>query len=102
LRQILFSFPGAELAESPFQKALDYIYSFVDFERQGPGVQHRWELKRIEALLKRLGNPQLKARFEKMQFIVSYKSPTEQKKMVSEEYERAVRIADKVGLRKKD
>jgi tripartite-type tricarboxylate transporter receptor subunit TctC len=55
----------------------------------------------VTSVEKAIKHPQLKARFEKMQFIVSYKSPAEQKKMVSEEYERAVQIADKVGLRKK-
>jgi dihydrofolate synthase/folylpolyglutamate synthase len=40
---------------------MDYIYTFVDYERQGPTVRH-WDLKRIYALLERLGNPNLKTK----------------------------------------
>ena len=56
----------------------------------------------VPAVEKAIKNPGLKARFEKMQFIVSYKSPAEMKKMINEEYERSVQIADKAGLRKKN
>ena len=45
-------------------------------------------------------NPELKAKIEKMQFVVNYKSPAEMKKMVREEYERALAIAKKAGLSK--
>jgi hypothetical protein len=36
-----------------------------------------------------------------MDFVVQYKSPAEQKKLAAEEYEKAVAIAIKVGLRSK-
>jgi dihydrofolate synthase/folylpolyglutamate synthase len=48
--------------DSSFQQALDYIYSFIDYERQGPRVRQTWDLRRVEALLKPLGNPHLKAK----------------------------------------
>jgi len=46
-------------------------------------------------------NPELKAKVEKMDFVVQYKSPAEQKKLAADEYEKAVAIAIKVGLRSK-
>lgn len=49
--------------DSSFQQALDYIYSFIDYERQtGPRIKQTWDLRRVEALLNRLGNPHLKAK----------------------------------------
>ncbi len=48
------------MIDSPFQQALDYIYSFIDYERQGPRVRQTWDLRRVEALLEMLGNPHLK------------------------------------------
>jgi dihydrofolate synthase/folylpolyglutamate synthase len=51
------------LVDSPFQQALDFIYSFIDYERQpGPRVRHTWDLKRVEVLLNRLDNPHLKSK----------------------------------------
>jgi dihydrofolate synthase/folylpolyglutamate synthase len=50
------------LIDSPFQQALDYIYSFIDYERQGPRVRQTWDLRRVEDLLNRLGNPHLKSK----------------------------------------
>ncbi len=41
-----------------YQKALDYVLSFADFERwPGAGYAERWDLDRMEELLKRLGSP---------------------------------------------
>ena len=49
--------------DSPFQEALDFIYSFIDYERQrDPHVKTNWDLRRVELLLRRLGNPHLKAK----------------------------------------
>ncbi len=50
------------MVDSPFQQALDYIYSFIDYERQGPRVRQTWDLRRVDALLARLGNPHLKSK----------------------------------------
>jgi dihydrofolate synthase/folylpolyglutamate synthase len=50
------------LIDSPFQQALDYIYSFIDYERQGPRVRQTWDIRRVEALLEMLGNPHLKSK----------------------------------------
>ncbi len=44
-------------------QALDFIYSFVDYERQrDPGITPDWDLRRVDALLGRLGNPHLKSK----------------------------------------
>jgi len=46
-----------------YQQALDYIYSFIDYEREpGPRGPARYDLRRVDELLARLGNPHLKAR----------------------------------------
>jgi tripartite-type tricarboxylate transporter receptor subunit TctC len=54
----------------------------------------------VPAIEKVVRNPELKAKIEKMGFIVNYKSPPELKKLMVEDYERALEIAVKVGLRK--
>ncbi len=54
----------------------------------------------VPAIEKVIKHPEFKSRFEKMQYVVQYKSPSEMKKMVAEEYERAAEVAKKVGLQK--
>jgi tripartite-type tricarboxylate transporter receptor subunit TctC len=54
----------------------------------------------VPAVEKVVKNPELKAKIDKMGFIVNYKSPVELKKLMVEDYERAMEIAVKVGLRK--
>lgn len=45
------------------QQALDYIYSFVDYEKEPrPRDAVHYDLRRMDELLARLGNPHLKAR----------------------------------------
>jgi tripartite-type tricarboxylate transporter receptor subunit TctC len=55
----------------------------------------------VPAIEKAVKNPELKVRIEKMEFVVHYKSPAELKKYVTEEHERMLAIAKKVGLRSK-
>ncbi|MGB5933705.1 MAG: Mur ligase family protein, partial [Anaerolineae bacterium] len=40
-----------------YQEALDYIYSFIDYERTSLEGPHRFDLSRITALLELLGQP---------------------------------------------
>lgn len=49
--------------DARYQEALDYVYSFVDSERQ-PGVRDasHYDLRRMDELLVRLGNPHLKSK----------------------------------------
>ena len=51
------------MVDSPFQQAMDFIYSFIDYERhRDPHVKNTWDLRRVEMLLDRLGNPHLKSK----------------------------------------
>ena len=56
------TFSRRNLTDS-LDQALDYIYSFIDYERQRDAhVTPNWDLRRVEALLGRLGNPHLKSK----------------------------------------
>ena len=51
------------MADSPLDQALDFIYSLIDYEKQrNSRVKTDWDLRRVEALLARLGNPHLKSK----------------------------------------
>ena len=51
------------MPDSPLDLALDFIYSFIDYEKQrDPHIKTVWDLRRVDALLARLGNPHLKAK----------------------------------------
>jgi len=60
------------------------------------------EVKKVlmPAVEKAIKNPELKAKIEKMQFVVHYESPIELKSRTAEEYEEALAIAQKIGLGK--
>ena len=50
------------MTASPYQQALDYLYSFVDYETMHqPRDSVSYDLRRMYQLLDRLGNPQQKA-----------------------------------------
>lgn len=49
--------------DTAYQQALDYIYSFIDYERESrPDKLASYDLRRVAELLVRLGNPHLAAR----------------------------------------
>jgi dihydrofolate synthase/folylpolyglutamate synthase len=51
------------MADSPLDQALDFIYSFIDYEKKrDPHVKITWDLKRVDLLLEKLGNPHLKSK----------------------------------------
>ncbi|MCJ7743066.1 MAG: hypothetical protein MUO99_00695, partial [Dehalococcoidales bacterium] len=51
------------MIDSRYQQALDYIYSFVDYEKEPrPRDAIYYDLRRMDELLARLGNPHLKTR----------------------------------------
>lgn len=57
------SFLGANLVDNRYQQALDYIYSFIDYEREpGPRTRTTYDLRRMDELLCRAGDPHLEAR----------------------------------------
>ena len=51
------------MIDSRYQQALDYIYSFVDYEKEPrPRDAIYYDLRRMDELLARLGNPHLKTK----------------------------------------
>lgn len=60
------------------------------------------EVKRVlvPAIERAAKNPEIKAKIEKLGYVVDYKSPAELKKLMVEDYERALDIAVRIGLRK--
>ncbi|MFC1952119.1 bifunctional folylpolyglutamate synthase/dihydrofolate synthase [Chloroflexota bacterium] len=51
------------MSDSRYQQALDYIYSFIDYEIvPRPRDAVHYDLRRMDELLERLGNPHLKAK----------------------------------------
>ena len=54
---------GTGLIASLYQQALDYLYSFIDYETMPrPRDAASYDLRRMDELLARLGNPHLKAK----------------------------------------
>jgi dihydrofolate synthase/folylpolyglutamate synthase len=54
---------GVRLMDFTYQQALDYLYSFIDYESMPrPRDAEHYDLRRMDELLERLGNPHLKAR----------------------------------------
>ena len=54
----------------------------------------------IPAIEKAVKNPELKAKIEKLEFVVDYRTPAELKKLAADEYELALATAKKAGLAK--
>lgn len=54
----------------------------------------------IPAIEKAVKSPELKAKMEKMGFVVDYKNPSELRRIISEEYRMALSVAKKIGLAK--
>ena len=51
------------LEYSQYEQALDYIYSFTDYEKEPrPRDPSHYDLRRMDELLTRVGNPHLKPR----------------------------------------
>lgn len=63
------------------------------------GFLHSFALP-VPAIEKAIKNPEWKTKTEKPGFIVDYKSPAESRKLAAEDYERALVIAEKLGIRK--
>ena len=64
------------------------------------GVPEEVKKVLVPAVEKAVKNPELKAKIETMGNIIDYKSPAELKKIMGEDYDRALSIAKKIGLRK--
>ncbi|MBP1696266.1 MAG: transporter [Deltaproteobacteria bacterium] len=71
------------------------------FALYGPaGIPEEVKKVLVKATEKAIKNHDLKVKVEKMGFIVNYKSPAELKQLMVEDYEKALTIALKIGLRK--
>ncbi len=64
------------------------------------GIPEEVKNKLVPAIEKVINNAELKAKTEKLGFIVDYKTPAESRKLLDEDYERALVIAEKLGIRK--
>ena len=104
LRVLLLSNKMAEFPQAQTMNDLGYKEQLpsVWFAMYGPsGLPEEVKKVLIPAIEKAIKQPELRARIEKMQFVVQYISPAEMRKHVAEEYERGLAIANKVGLRTK-
>jgi tripartite-type tricarboxylate transporter receptor subunit TctC len=104
LRVLLLTNKMAELPSIPTLNELGYKQELFTawFAMYGPaGMPEEVKKVLISAVERAVKNPELKAKLEKMQFVVQYKSPSELKKLAIEEYDKALEIANKVGLRNK-
>lgn len=103
MRVLLLTSKMPELPNVPVLPDLGYKQDLISawFAMYGPaGLPEEVKKVLIPAVEKAIKNPETKAKIERMQFVVDYKPPAEQKKLAAEEYERALAIANKVGLRK--
>ena len=103
MRVLLLTSKMPEMPNVPVMTELGYKQDLISawFGMYGPsGLPEEVKKVLIPAVEKAIKNPETKAKIEKMQFVVDYKPPAEQKKLAAEEYERALAIANKVGLRK--
>ena len=103
MRVLLLTIKMTDLPNVPTMAELGYKQELPSswFAMYGPaGLPEEVKKVLIPAIEKAIKNPELKAKIEKMQFVINYKSPSELKKLAAEEYERSLAIAIKVGLRK--
>jgi tripartite-type tricarboxylate transporter receptor subunit TctC len=103
MRVLLLTGKMPELPNIPTLTDLGYKQGLLSawFCMYGPAGMPEEAVKvLVPAIEKVMKDPELKARIEKMQFVVDYRPPVEQKKMAEEEYARALEIAKRVGLGK--
>jgi tripartite-type tricarboxylate transporter receptor subunit TctC len=103
LRVLVISKKRAEFPNIPTLTELGYKQGMISawFGFYAPaGIPEEVKNTLVPAIEKAIKNPELKAKTEKLGFIVDYKSPAEARKLGEEDYERALVIAEKLGLRK--
>jgi len=101
MRVLLLTNKMPALANIPTMNDLGYKQDLFSswFAMYGPaGVPEEVKKVLIPAVEKAFKDPELKAKLEKMEFAVQYRSPAEQKKFAAEDYERALGLAKKIGL----
>ena len=103
LRPLVISKKRTDFPHIPTLTELGYKQGMVSawFGFYAPsGIPEEVRSTLVSAIEKAIRRPELKAKTEKLGFIVDYKSPAEAKKLVVEDYERGIAIAEKLGIRK--
>lgn len=103
LRPLVISKKRTDFPHIPTMTELGYKQELVSawFGFYAPsGIPEEVRGKLVTAIEKAIRHPELKVKTEKLGFIVDYKTPAEAKKLVVEDYERGVAIAEKLGIRK--
>jgi len=103
LRILLVSNKMPEIPDVPTPRELGYKQDLLPtwFGFYGPsGIPEEARKVLVPAIEQVIKNPDMKAKLEKMHFVVDYKSPAEMKKLVAEEYETVSAMAKKLGLGK--
>jgi len=104
MRMLLVTIKSPLFSNVPTLRELGFKQDLVPtwFAMYGPvGMPEEVKKTLIPAIEKAVNNPESKARVEKLNFVISYKSPAEQRKLADEEYEAGLAIAKKIGLYKK-
>ncbi len=103
LRILLVSNKMPEIPDVPTPRELGYKQDLLPtwFGFYGPSGMPE-EVKRVlvPAIEQVIKNPEMKAKLERMHFVVDYKSPAEMRKLATEEYETVSTMAKKLGLGK--
>ena len=100
---LLITIKSSDFPNVPTIRDLGYNQDLVPtwFGIYGPaGLPDEVKKTIIPAIEKAVRNPELKAKTEKLEFIVDYRSPAEQVKLAQEEYKSALEVAKKIGLGK--
>ena len=103
LRILLASNKLQELPNVPTLRELGYKQDLIPtwFGFYGPsGMPEEVRKVFVPAVEKAIRNPELKSKLEKMNFSVDYKSPSEMRKLITEEFDTVNAIAQKLGLAK--
>lgn len=104
VRMLLITIKSPDFPKLPTIRDLGYKQDLTPtwFGMYGPaGMPEEVKKVLIPAFEKAVKNPELKAKIEKLEFVVDYRSPAEQVKLAQEEYKSAMEIAKKIGLGKK-
>jgi tripartite-type tricarboxylate transporter receptor subunit TctC len=102
LRVLVISKKRPDFPNIPTLAELGYKQGLVSawFGFYGPsGIPEDARSALVSAIEKAINHPELKAKTEKLGFIVDYKSPAEMRKLAVDDYERATAIAEKLGIK---
>jgi tripartite-type tricarboxylate transporter receptor subunit TctC len=103
LRPLVISKKRTELPNVPTLMELGYKEEMISawFGFYAPsGIPQDVKNALVSAIEKAINNPDLKAKTEKLGFIVEYKTPAEARRLAQDYYERIQVIAGKLGLKK--